>query len=310
MSNSVLITTSTFSQFDNAPLTLLKSNHIRYFLNPYQRKLSETELTDLIVKYQPTGIIAGVEPITKKVFNQCKRLKVISRAGIGMDSIDLEAAEKRNIIVTNTPDAPTIPVAELTLGMILSLLRKIHKSDASIRNNEWLRPMGDLLYKRTIGIIGCGRIGSYLAKLLSSFDCTIFGNDPGCSQVENIMLTELEHLFSVSDIVSLHIPYSFQTHHFINEKNLKLMKKGAFLVNCSRGGLVDESALYESLKMDHLAGAALDCFENEPYVGPLGQLDNVILTAHIGSYAREGRIMMEIQATKNLIKTFQELELI
>lgn len=298
----ILVTTSSFGSNDNELIPWIKSNGFEVILNPYKRKLTEAEVIDLISEYQPIGMIAGVEPLTRKVLERADNLKIISRAGIGMDSVDLDAAKELKIKVTNTPDAPTIPVAELTVGMILSLLRRIHISDSGVRQKEWVRPMGNLLNGKTVGIVGCGRIGSHVAKLLSGFDCKVLGYDPVPVDSKLLSIVELDFLLKASDIVTLHMPYSSDNHYFINKDKMRIMKKGAFLINAGRGGLVDESALLDVLDSGSLAGAALDSFEQEPYKGPLSECDNVLLTAHIGSYAVEGRIMMERQAVDNLLK--------
>ena len=190
------------------------------------RKLTEDEVSKLIIDHHPIGMIAGVEPLTRIVLDKANGLNVISRCGIGLDSVDLDAAKELNILVTNTPDAPTIAVAELTLGMTLSLLRKIHLSDGGIRQGEWTRPYGRLLHGKTVGIIGCGRIGTYLAKLLQPFGCKILGCDPACPIEENFILVDAENILKQSDIISLHIPYSATTHHFINKKRIEMMKDG------------------------------------------------------------------------------------
>ena len=303
--HKILITTSSFARNDRSLPDTFAVKGLQIALNPYARKLSESEVNELIQEHQPIGMIAGVEPLTRGVLEKTKNLKVISRVGIGMDSVDLQTAKNLDIVVTNTPDAPTIPVAELTLGMILSLLRRIHISDASIRGSDWVRPMGNLLHGKTVGIIGCGRIGSYLAGLLSSFGCKILGCDPFVNKSDNFFLVGLEKILSDADIISLHIPYNRGNHHFINAGRIQNMKKGALLINAARGGLVDEDALSSALSSGHLGGAALDCFEQEPYTGKLKDLENVLLTAHIGSYAQEGRVMMERQAVENL---FRELK--
>ena len=302
----ILITTSSFGKQDSSLLQILSENGLSYKLNPYARKLTESEVSELIEQHQPVGMIAGVEPLTRKVLEKAKNLKVISRAGIGMDSVDLQAAKDFGIVVTNTPDAPTIPVAELTLGMILSLLRHIHISDASIRHGEWIRPMGNLLHGKTVGLIGCGRIGSYLAGLLSSFGCIILGYDPFIDKSDKFPLVGLGKILSDADIISLHIPYNQKNYNFIDAEKIQKMKKGALLINASRGGLIDEDALYKALSSGYLGGAAMDCFEEEPYTGKLKEFDNVLLTAHIGSYAQEGRIMMERQAVENLLRELKK----
>lgn len=305
MKNNILITTSSF---DAEILSLFDTHNLEAILNPYKRKLTENEVAGLIQQYQPIGMIAGVEPLTDAVLKKAPFLKVISRCGIGMDSVDLVVAEGLGIKVTNTPDAPTIPVAELTIGLMISLIRSLHVSDSSIRDGHWDRPMGGLLYGKTIGIIGCGRIGSYVAKLLTAFGCNLIGYDPFCARHDSLVLTTLEDLLRVSDLVSLHLPYSEDNHYLINAGRIALMKNGAMLINASRGGLVDEAALVEALESGKLAGAAFDCFEHEPYVGPLAQLSNTLLTAHIGSYAREGRKIMEQQAMENLIGGLNKMQ--
>jgi len=302
----ILITTSSFGKQDSSLLQILSENGLNYKLNPFARKLTESEVSELIDLHQPVGMIAGLEPLTRRVLKKAKNLKVISRAGIGMDSVDLKAAKGLGMVVTNTPDAPTIPVAELSLGMILSLLRRIHISDANIRRGDWVRPMGNLLHGKTVGLIGCGRIGSYLAGLLSSFGCKILGCDPFVNKSDNFFLVSLERILSDADIISLHIPYNQENHHFINAKRIQSMKKGALLINVARGGLIDEDALYNALSSGYLSGAAIDCFEQEPYTGKLKDLDNVLVTAHVGSYAQEGRVMMERQAVENLLQELKK----
>jgi len=305
--DKILITTSSFGKYDPGVFSDIEKRGFEFILNPFSRKLTETEVTDLIQQHQPVGIIAGVEPLTKQVIELSKGLKVISRCGIGMDSVDLKAAKEKNISVVNTPDAPTISVAELTLGLILSLLRKIHVSDAGIRRNQWVRPTGNLLNNKTVGIIGCGRIGSHLSILLKAFGCKILGYDPFMVKKPGIRVIELDDVLSNSNIVSLHIPYNDENYHFINANRIEKIKKGGILVNAARGGLIDENALYDAIISGHLGGAALDCYEKEPYIGKLKNLENVLLTAHIGSYAKEGRVMMERQAVENLFHEFDKI---
>lgn len=306
----ILISTSSFAEHDKTSLKLLESHGFDVVLNPYGRKLNQEEVVGLAKDCQ--GIIAGTEPLTDDVFKQLPTLRAISRCGTGMDSVDLEAARNRGIAVRNTPGAPTQAVAELALGLILNLLRGISFMDRQIRNNSWEKKMGTLLNQKTVGIIGLGRIGRRLAELLKPFEAKILASDPAPDvkwvKKKRVQLVPLEDLLKKSDIVSLHMPYSKENHHFIDMGRLKIMKKGAFLINTSRGGLVDEDALYNMLKEGHLGGAAIDAFEREPYNGPLKELDNVILTPHIGSYALEARVQMELDAAKNLVEMLEEEE--
>jgi len=301
----ILISASSFGKADREPLNRLQEKGFTVLFNPYGRRLSEAEVKELLLEHRPAALLAGVEPLTEAVLRAASPgLKVISRIGAGLDSVDLKTAGDLGIRVTNTPDAPTLPVAELTLGLILSMLRFIHISDASIRRKEFVRPQGRLLSGKTLGIVGCGRIGSALAGLLAGFELNIIGCDPAYQLKTphgNFReIIEQEALLNKADLVSLHLPLTGDNYHLFGEKQLRKMKKGAYLINASRGGLVDEQALYRVLKSGHLAGAALDTYEEEPYRGPLKDLDNVLLTAHIGSYTKEARIMMEQQAVDNL----------
>lgn len=291
----VLFTTSSFN-------TSLIPKEWDTKLNPLQRKLTEDEVLELIEEFDPIAIVAGVEPLTKVVLRKAKSLKVISRCGSGLDSIDQIEADKLGIKVVNTPDSATVAVAELTVALILETLRKIYLSDLSIRENQWVRPMGNQLNGKIVGIIGCGRIGTYVAKLLEGFGCKLIGYDSYLTQHNIISLQSFDKVISESDIISLHLPYSKETHHLIGNNEFKRMKEGSFVVNASRGGLLDEQALYENLITGHIRGAAIDCFEKEPYSGVLKTLDNIVMSAHIGSYAIEARELMENQALENLIK--------
>jgi D-3-phosphoglycerate dehydrogenase / 2-oxoglutarate reductase len=299
--HTILITTSSFGAGNNDLLIRLREAGQNVILNPHKRKLTEAEVSELVRVHRPVGMIAGVEPLTKQVLADAKGLKVISRCGGGTDSVDLAAARRLGITVTATPDAVTIPVAELTLGLILGVLRHIHTADASVRRGGWERPMGRLLFEKTVGIIGLGRIGSYLSRLLSPFGCRLVGFDPAIASHEICRLTDLDELLGLADIITLHIPFSEETRRIINGKRISMMKEGAVLVNAARGGLVDEQALEDALKSGHLSGAALDCFEQEPYLGKLKEFPQVLLTSHIGGYAVEARAMMEKQAVDNLL---------
>ncbi|HHW00448.1 MAG TPA: phosphoglycerate dehydrogenase [Clostridiaceae bacterium] len=299
----ILTTTSSFS-INEFP------DGLNVIHNPYKRKLTGDEIKDLIIKYQPVGIIAGVEPLTREVMMAAENLKVISRCGIGIDSVDMKAAGELGIKVTITPEAPMISVAELTIGLILSIIRKITVLDAGIRKGGWKGPKGNLLWGKTVGIIGCGRIGTYVSRLLKAFGCDVIGYDPYIKEHEICRMVGFEELLEKSDIISLHIPYTDENKNIIGAAQLKQMKPTCLLINAARGGLIDEDALYEALKNGEIAGAALDCFAEEPYSGPLTKLENTVLIPHMGSSATEARIMMEKQALDNLIKGLEEFGII
>jgi D-3-phosphoglycerate dehydrogenase len=297
---NILITTSSFS-VNTFPETL----HIIH--NPYKRRLTEEEVIGLIEEYQPVGMIAGVEPLTRKVMKKAHTLKAISRCGIGLDSVDQQAAMELGIQVLNTPEAPVKSVAEFTLGLILSLIRRIHILDFGLRKGNWKGPKGNLLYGKTVGIIGCGRIGSLVAQLVTAFGCRVIGFDPYVPKHELCEMVTMDELLKLADIVTLHCPYSFENHHLIGKKQLIAMKSTALLINAARGGLVDEDALYNALVSGEITGAALDCFENEPYIGPLTKLENTLLTPHMASSATEARLAMEKQAVENLLKSLHTM---
>lgn len=278
-------------------------------MNPYKRRLSEDETLQLIKKHRPIGIIAGVEPLTRRVMENAPELKIISRHGVGLDSVDLEAAKEFGIKVLNTPDAPSRAVAELTIALIINLLRGICTSDTSIRKGLWERPLGAQLFGKKVGIIGCGRIGTLTAKLLEAFGTTVCGYDPYLNEHRSIKLVSFSTLISQSDIITLHIPYTIETHHIIGKNELNMMKQDAVLINAARGGIVDENALYDTLKAKRIAGAAFDCFHDEPYSGKLTELDNILLTTHIGSFSYETKLRMEKESVENLISALKDFGL-
>ena len=293
----VAITTSSFAKDSREPLDMLEAGGIEYVLNPYGRALTEDEAIALLAGC--VGVAAGTEPLTERVFAALPELKVVSRCGVGMDSVDLPAAKARGIAVRNTPDGPTRAVAELTLGLAISLLRDIPAMDRDIRAGVWKKRMGSLLEDKNVGVIGLGRIGLATAGLFQALGAHIAYSDP---MVNNPAFTrkDLDELLAWADIVTVHAPPS-KSGFLLDAARLGLMRQGAWLINAARGGIVDETALAGLLKQKHLTGAALDVFGQEPYAGPLLELNNVILTPHIGSYAKEARIRMEIDTIANLL---------
>lgn len=298
--NKILISTSSFDADNNPALDALRSAGFDIVLNPHQRRLTEDEAAALLTA-DVVGMIAGVEPLTRRVLEGAPSLKVVSRAGIGLDSVDLDAAKALGIAVSNTPQAPVAAVAELTVGLMLDLLRNISAADRDLRAGIWKPRMGNLLGAQTVGLVGYGRIGRAAATLLKAFGANVLACDPLHVGDDDVAALGIDHLLAAADIVSLHLPYSATNHHLIDADRLAQMKRGALLVNTSRGGLVDETALAAALGSGHLAGAALDAFEEEPYRGPLAALPQMVLTAHMGSYAKESRSRMELEAAENLV---------
>jgi len=304
----ILISTSTFNLDNFSELSAITNSGIKVKLNPFNARLTEDQAIDLLGQ-NSIGLIAGLEPLNQKVLQSATALKVIARVGTGLDNVDLTAAEKLGIKVLNTPDAPTSAVAELTLGHILGLLRNIARTDRQIRDNKWQGQMGSLLETKTVGVIGFGRIGRKVSRLVSAFGAKVIVHDPFI-RAEDFENCSLKELCTQSDVLTLHVPYSDKTHHIISSELIQAMKPGSFVVNVSRGGLVDEVSLLRALESGHLAGAALDCFEQEPYFGPLSKLENVQMTAHMGTYARETRDLMEREASQLMVKALQEMNLL
>jgi len=307
--SKVLITTSSFSLGNFAQAKSLHDAGISLEMNPHGRRLSEDEVAELVAT-DVIAILAGLEPLTDRVLSNAKSLRVIARCGTGLDSVDLLAASRLGIDVFNTPDAPTQAVAELAIAHMLNSLRHISTTDSNMRSGKWTPTMGSLLATKTVGLIGVGRIGSAVAKLAQAFGARVIGFDPVVSSHNSVELLSLDEVLNQSDIVSLHVPINDQTHHIVNASAISRMKPGSIVVNVSRGGLIDESALHDALKSQHLSGAALDCFEDEPYSGPLLQLPGVHVTAHMGSYARETRDLMEVEASTNLVNGLRKRGLI
>lgn len=299
--SKIVISTSSFDLDSNPALQRLRAQEIHLTSNPHGRKLTEDEILALLGN-DTVALLAGVEPLTERVLTAAAgSLRVIARCGTGLDNVDLAAASRLNIKVLNTPAAPAQAVAELTLGLILSSLRHICQTDRLIRQGEWPRTQGRLLAGKTVGIIGCGHIGQRVARLCLAFDAHVIAHDPYPQQMpEGVTAASLETLLQQADLVSLHLPYSAQVHHLLNAHTMACMKPGAILVNTARGGLIDEHALHNALQTGQLGAAALDCFEQEPYAGPLCASERMILSSHIGSLAREARQRMELEAAENL----------
>lgn len=305
----VAISTSSFAKFSDTPLRLLRERGFEVVLNPHGRALTEEEAMTLLQGC--VGIAAGTEPLTARVMEACPELRVISRCGVGMDSVDMEAAKARGILVRNTPDGPTRAVAELTLGYALDLMRQVSRMDREMRAGQWQKRMGNLLHGKTLGIVGFGRIGRAVAGLFAAMGCSLCFYDPlvseDCGDCRSLGLYEL---LSRADIVTLHTAKPRDGSLILDAEGIARMKKGAWLINAARGGIIDEQALYDALKSGALSGAALDVYAKEPYNGPLLELPQVIFTPHAGSYAKEARITMETDTIKNLLDGLEQQNLL
>lgn len=294
----VFISTSSFGKVDKKPMEIMRNYGVHFEMNPHMRTLTEDEITHFLEKGKYIGLIAGLEPLNKTAFSKAKSLKVISRVGAGIDNIDLDEARRRGIKIFNTPDALRDAVAELTVGLILDALRKITIHNTELKTGVWQKRMGNLLKGKKVGILGCGRIGTRVAEILTAFGAKIIYSDI-CDKSLPYPHINVESLLREADIVALH---ASGTEIILDSPRIAMLKRGAIVINTSRGTLIDEEALYHALKDGHIAWACLDVFAQEPYSGPLKDLENVTLTPHIGSYAKEARVQMEIEAVYNLLK--------
>jgi D-3-phosphoglycerate dehydrogenase / 2-oxoglutarate reductase len=296
----VLIATSSFSCIQSPFIDLLEKNRVHVAYNPYKRRMTENELSKLLT-HDVIGVVAGLEPYSNKSLANATQLKVVSRCGIATDNVDINVLKGKNISLYNTPDAPSQSVAELTVGLMLAMLRHISCADKGIRSQQWKARMGSLLHGKTVGLLGYGRIGKKVAKLLNAFDVKLLIHDPYTQSMHpSETMVDFETLMASSNIISLHCPSNDGTRHIINEKSISMMCAGSYIVNTSRGDLIDEDALVPAIQAGHITGAGLDVYAHEPYHGPLCELDQVVLTAHMGSYAKESRLMMEEEALSNL----------
>ncbi len=307
MSPHIVITTSTFGKESYQPMEMLESAGLTFTTNPYGRKLTKVETIELV--READGLIAGTELLDRDILSHLPRLRVISRVGTAVDNVDTAYAAERGIPVYNTPDGPTDGVAELALAGILAVLRRIPQSDASIRRGEFAKPMGRLLRGKTVVVIGLGRIGKALVRLLQPFSVRVLAVDPvrdaefaAAFKVEYLPLGEA---LPQADVIALHLAGSPKAP-LLGAEQLARMKPGAVLVNAARGGWVDEAALVEVLQSGRMGGAYLDVFSTEPYQGPLTALPNTVLTAHIGSYAIECRVGMEMEAVRKVVEFFKK----
>ncbi|MCU0651569.1 MAG: phosphoglycerate dehydrogenase [Candidatus Omnitrophica bacterium] len=268
-------------------------------------ELKPEKLKEIIKDYQAL-IVRSATKVTKEIISAASGLKVIGRAGVGLDNVDLEAATQKGIIVMNTPAGNTISTAEHTVSMILALSRNIPQATASTKKGEWKRSkfMGVELYNKVLGIVGFGRIGTEVAKRALSFGMKILAYDPFLSREVaeglGVEIVELNDLFGRSDYITVHTPLTEETRHLISTKEFAIMKPGVRVINCARGGIVDELALAEAIKQGKVAGAAMDVFEKEP-VSPeseLLKLDNVIVTPHLGASTEEAQVNVAIEVAE------------
>jgi len=272
---------------------VLKENGLKI---TYEPQITPDQIKERIGEFNII-IVRSRTKLTKELIEKADNCKIIARVGVGLDNIDEDAAKAKNIRVINAVEGAMTAVAELVLGLMFALARQIPRGNSGIRNGKWLKKelKGTELKGKYLGLVGCGNIGKRLGRLAKALNMNIIGFDvipidEEFSKDVGLMKTDLDTLLQSSDYISLHVPLLDSTHHMINAKKLSLMKKTACVINTSRGGVIDEEALYEALKNGNLGGAALDVFENEPATNTkLATLDNVILTPHIGAQTKEAQ---------------------
>ena len=283
----LLVTPTSYGKNDARLKTELEAQVKEVIYNPTGKPLTSAEVAELLPGID--GYIAGLDGIDAKALKAADRLKVISRYGVGVDSVDLDAAREKGIVVTNTPGANSVSVAELALGLMLSLARQIPEAVEAVHQGKWPRYAGLSLEGKTVGILGLGAIGKQLARRLAGFDCRLMAydpfGDPAVARDLRVELTVLDEVLKAADFVSLHLPLLPSTRGMVNEAFLSKMKKGAFLINTSRGEVMDEEALLKALQSGHLKGAGLDAFTVEPPdpKNPLLLMPQVIATPHLGA---------------------------
>ena len=273
--------------------------------------LKPDELMKKIAEYDVL-IVRSSTQVTKTLID-ASNLKVVGRAGVGLDNIDVDAAEDKGITVVNAPESVTITVAEYAFGLMISVMRKISIADKSLKNGRWDRHkfMGTELHGKTIGIVGLGRIGREIARRARAFGMNILVNDPHITSEDarefNAKVVELDELLENADVVTIHVPLIPKTKNLIDTRELKLMKESSILINTSRGGIINENSLYLALKNEEIGGAALDVFENEPLINsPLSELDNVVLTPHLGASTNEAQKKAGIVVVEKIKKIFKD----
>jgi len=267
-----------------------------------QSDITPEELIEVIPQYEVI-VVRSRTKLRKPLLEKAKNLKLIVRGGVGIDNIDHKDAKEMGIEVRNTPTASSASVAELAIGHMFSLARHIPRATESLKKGEWLKKKlkGTELAAKTLGIVGIGRIGKETAKRAKALGMNVIAYDPYIKQsgIEGVSMTDFDNLLSLSDYISLHIPHTDETHHLLSSSAFEKMKETSYLVNCARGGVIDEDALYYALSNGKIAGAAFDVFETEPPVkNKLLSLDNFFCTPHIGASTKEGQARVGEEVAK------------
>jgi len=302
----VLVTARSFRKMKGEHWRVLEKAGCEIVTPPGDNPLKEDELIALIGDVD--AALVGVDQVTARVIQAGTRLKVISKHGVGVDNIDVPAATQAGVVVTGTPGANQVAVAELTVGLILALTRKIPYHDTVVKSGGWNRLMGTELAGKTVGIVGLGRIGKEVVLRLKGFRVQFLAydvyQDSAFAAEHGVRFVSLDELLAESDIVTLHAVLTAESRHLVGDKELARMKRTACIVNTARGGLIDEEALYRALAEKRLAGAAIDAFAEEPPKNsPLLQLgDKIVCAPHLGAQTTETVLRMGLMAAENVVQ--------
>lgn len=296
----VAIGPSSFAEADPEPLRMLESADVEVVPNPFGRRLTEDEIRQHLQGVH--GLIAGLEPLHAGVLSSASDLRALARVGIGMENVDIAAAKQIGIAVSNTPEAPTEAVAELTITALLSLVREILPMNVALHDGQWTKRISGSLAGATLLIVGFGRIGRRVADLAQCFGARILVVDPaldGTRLSDRMTAVSLESGLAEADIISLH---ASGKQCILDSSAFARMKPGVVLLNAARGALVDEEMLIQALRGGVVQSAWFDTFSEEPYHGPLCAFPQVLLTPHVGTYTVRCRREMEIQAVQNILR--------
>ncbi|MBD8990112.1 MAG: phosphoglycerate dehydrogenase [Clostridiales bacterium] len=308
MAKKVLVTATNYSTYCSAAKALLEENGVEVIENPYGRPMTRDEL--LTVVGDIDGVVVGVDTWNEEIFAHAPMLRAMARFGVGVDNIDLAAAKAHGIQVTNAKGMNSNPVAELTVGLILSTLRNVPAFNASIREGKWDRFMGRDLAGMTVGLLGFGDIAQRVAKKLSGFDVSICAYDlyPNLEKARelNVEMISMEETLHRADVVCMHLPSLPSTHHIMDAQTFGMMKDGSYFINTARGALVDETALAQALRSGKLTAAAIDVFDQEPVRrdNPLFALPNLFATPHTAAETYDTYHNVGLATARQLLDVF------
>jgi len=313
MTTKIICTSPTFGQYSRKAVEMLEKEGYELVRIPAEEWKDPAKLINHVKDAQ--GWISGVSKCTREILDNAPLLKVVTKHGTGVDNIDLEAAKEKNVVVANAPGLNANAVADLAFAFMLSLARKIPYSDKFVREGKWKPIMGIELKGKTLGVIGMGAIGKGLIRKASSFDMNFVAfdlvRDEEFINKYNVrMLKDFKEVLKEADFISLHVPLTNETRNMIGTEEFKLMKKTAYIINCARGGVIDEAALFDALTTGEIAGAALDVFASEPpsVDNPLLTLENVIVAPHMGAYTEESMAEISEVCAENVIRVLKGQE--